>query len=256
MREIMNDEVTILKKRFLELAKRSYQNNMYVFTDFLTISEQAAFFEIEKELSYAGWKLWGGLESCERRMLRFGSEENFGYEEAFPISCIQIRPLIKKFADDLNHRDFLGALMHLGIERNVLGDILIRDKEAFLLCEDSMAQYIAEHLDKVRHTSVSCTLSEEIPRGIEPELESQELITSSNRADSIVSKVYQLSRSQSLTLFREKKVFVDGRQYENNSGILKEGNLVSVRGYGRFIYRGVIQETKKGRIRIEIERYV
>lgn len=252
----MSEEETILKKRFLELAKRSYQNNMYVFTDFLTVSEQACLLELEREISFAGWKLWGGIAGSERRMLRFGSAENLGYEEDFPIRCIQIRPLIKKFADDLNHRDFLGALMHLGIERSVLGDILIRDKEAFLLCEENMAPYIAEHLDKVRHTSVICKMVEDIPQGLEPELRSQELIVSSDRADGIVSKVFQLSRSQSLTLFREKKVFVDGRQYENNSGILKGGDLVSVRGYGRFIYQGIMQETKKGRIRVKIDRYV
>ena len=130
----MNEDITQLKKRFAELAERSYQKNVYVFTDFLNLSEQAVFFEQERELSYAGYTLWGGTESSERRMLRFGTEELLGYEEPFPITCIRIRPAAKKFAEDLNHRDFLGALMHLGIERSVLGDICLRDQEAYLIC--------------------------------------------------------------------------------------------------------------------------
>ena len=75
----MNEDITQLKKRFAELAERSYQKNVYVFTDFLNLSEQAVFFEQEREVSYAGYTLWGGAESSERRMLRFGTEELLGY---------------------------------------------------------------------------------------------------------------------------------------------------------------------------------
>ena len=252
----MNEVITQLKKRFAELAERSYQKNVYVFTDFLNLSEQAVFFEQEREVSYAGYTLWGGAESSERRMLRFGTEELLGYEEPFPITCIRIRPAAKKFAEDLNHRDFLGALMHLGIERSVLGDICLREQEAYLICKEEMADYIVNHLDKVRHTVVKCEQMNEMPTEIQPELKEEELIVSSLRADAIVAKVWQLSRNQSLGLFRGKKVFVNGRQFENNSGIWQEGDIVSVRGYGRFRYDGMLQETKKGRIRFLIQKYI
>ena len=131
----MNQDDELLKKRFAELAKRSYQNNMYTFTGFLNVNEQALFFEIERELSYAGCTLWGGTENSERRMLRFGDSDNLGYEEAFPIACVSVRPLMQKFADSLSHRDFLGSLMNLGIERSVLGDIYVKDKGAYILCD-------------------------------------------------------------------------------------------------------------------------
>ena len=164
----MNEVITQLKKRFAELAERSYQKNVYVFTDFLNLSEQAVFFEQEREVSYAGYTLWGGAESSERRMLRFGTEELLGYEEPFPITCIRIRPAAKKFAEDLNHRDFLGALMHLGIERSVLGDICLREQEAYLICKEEMADYIVNHLDKVRHTVVKCEQMNEMSTEIQP----------------------------------------------------------------------------------------
>ena len=146
--------------------------------------------------------------------------------------------------------------MHLGIERSVLGDICLREQEAYLICKEEMADYIVNHLDKVRHTVVKCEQMNEMPTEIQPELKEEELIVSSLRADAIVAKVWQLSRNQSLGLFRGKKVFVNGRQFENNSGIWQEGDIVSVRGYGRFRYDGMLQETKKGRIRFLIQKYI
>lgn len=252
----MNDADELFKKRLLELAKRSYQNNMYTFTGFLTPNEQALFYEIEKEVSYAGYALWGGSEHCERKMLRFGSEELLGYKEDFPICCVIVQPLMKKFADDLSHRDFLGSLMNLGIERSVLGDIFVKDKGAYILCEETMSNYIAENLSRVKHTSMLCQQTHTMPPEILPNLEETELIVASDRIDAVIAKAYQLSRSQSVELFRGKRIFVNGRLYENNAGILKAGDVVSVRGFGKFIYEGMKQETKKGRYKVVIEKYV
>lgn len=252
----MNQEDELLKKRFAELAKRSYQNNMYTFTGFLNASEQALFFEIEKEVSYAGYSLWGGTESSERRMLRFGSPEQLGYEESFPIACISVKPLMHKFADNVSHRDFLGSLMNLGIERSVLGDVYVKDKGAYILCDQTMASYIADNLSRVKHTSMLCTVTEDMPPEILPELKEADLIVSSDRADAVIAKAYQMSRSQSVELFRERKIFVNGRLYENNSGVLKPEDIVSVRGYGKFIYQGLVQETKKGRMKVRIAIYI
>ena len=253
---VMNQEDELLKKRFAELAKRSYQNNMYTFTGFLNVNEQALFYEMERELCYASPCLFGGTENSERKMLRFGSEAAFGYEEAFPICCVIVKPLMKKFADDLTHRDFLGSLMNLGIERSVLGDIFIKDKEAYILCDAAMASYIAENLSRVKHTSMLCAVSETMPEAIQPSLEAMELIVSSDRVDAVIAKAYSLSRSQSVELFRAKRIFVNGRQYENNSGILKTEDVVSVRGFGKFVFEGILQETKKGRFKVRIQKYI
>lgn len=82
-------------------------------------------------MKFAGITLYGGREEAERKILRFGSEAELGYEQPFPICCIRIRPLSAKFADKLSHRDYLGALMNLGIERSTIGDILPGEGEAF-----------------------------------------------------------------------------------------------------------------------------
>ncbi len=245
-----------IKKRLLDLASRAYQKNTYTFSGFLPPADQSLLYELERELAHIPWTLFGGGEMCERQMVRFGSEDVMGYDEPFPIVCLVIAPVAKKFADALTHRDFLGALMHLGIERDVLGDIIVKENTGYVFCEEAMAAFLQDHLTTIKHTTVSCTITRECPAAAAPELKEEVLNVSAPRCDAIVAKAFGLSRSQVLPLFQTKRVFVNGRIYENNSGTLKPGDVVSARGFGKFIFDGTLSETKKGRIRVAIRRYV
>mgnify|MGYP001525756782 FL=1 len=149
-------EIQQLKNRIRELADKSYNQNQYTFTGFLGLAEQDALWQVEREVKFAGITLYGGREEAERKLLRFGSEAELGYEQPFPICCIRIRPLSAKFADKLSHRDYLGALMNLGIERSTIGDILPGEGEAFLFCLDTIAEFICDNLEQIRHTHVKC----------------------------------------------------------------------------------------------------
>ncbi len=252
----MGSEEEFMKKRFVDLANQSYRNNVYTFTGFLSVGEQDLFWGTLPQIGQITYTLFGGVEGCERQMVRFGSEELLGYEEEFPIRCVEIKPTALKFADALTHRDFLGALMNLGIERSTLGDIFVADKIGYVFCHEKVADYMVSNVDRIRHTSVKCRILMEAPETVRPTLKKENLIVSSQRLDVVISKLFHLSRSQSLLLFREKKVFVNGRCMENNSGVCKEGDVVSVRGFGKFIYCGFVHETKKGNLSISLERYV
>lgn len=245
----------LFRKRLEELANRSYANQQYLFTGFLSAAELDIYYQMEHELSYASAVLFGGTNDCERVMLRFGSEALCGYEESFPIACVAIVPLLEKFGEVLSHRDYLGALMNLGLERSTLGDIIIEGKHAFLFCTEQMAPYILENLDKIKHTNVQCSLAKEIPKSTVVQVERKIVQVGAMRADSIIAKVYHLSRSESLNLFRAKKVFVNGRQTENNSGSLKPEDKVTVRGYGRFCCVNIVGESKKGKLNVEVDVY-
>lgn len=251
----MEAEELLLGKRIEELAGKAYANSQYLFTGFLSMAEQEVYYRLERNISYVPTTLYGGTNDCERVMLRFGSEELCGYEEPFPIACIEIAPMLEKFAEELSHRDYLGALMNLGIERSTLGDIVVIEKTAYLFCTEKMAPYILDNLDKVRHTHVRCTIAPNIPESVITRLETKNCLVSSERADGVIAKLYNLSRNQVTELFRTKKVFLNGRLNENNSAILKAGDRISVRGYGKFIYRGALYETKKGKLSVQAEVY-
>lgn len=248
-------EIQQLKNRFRDLAERSYSQGIYTFTAFLGLSEQEIFWQQEGKLRHAGYAMEGGCQDADRVVIRFGNETELGYQVAFPIVCIHIRPLQQKFADDLSHRDFLGALMNLGIDRSTLGDIKVGDREAYLFCLDSIAEFICENLTKIRHTHVRCAVTENFTDIPQEEPETVNIQVQSLRIDAVLSKVYNVSREKSLELFRAGKVYVNGRLCENNSRLLKAGETVNARGFGKFSLIGEPRETRKGKLAVEAAVY-
>lgn len=248
-------EDEVWEKRFRELAKKSYDGGCYTFTPFLSLDKLSLFYRMEKELSYAGYCLSGGVEGAERQVLRFGDAKTFGYEVDFPISCLLAEPAAPKFAEELTHRDFLGALMSLGVERELIGDMIVREKSCCIFCLERIAGYLAENLTKVRHTGVRLTVLTEMPETAKPLYQEEQVIVSSERIDALIAKLYHLSRSESAGLFPAKKVFVGGRQCESAGYLCKDGDIVSVRGYGKFIVCGDFGVTGKGRLRVTLKIY-
>ena len=246
----------ILKKRLSELAERSYNGSIFTFSDFLGLAEQSALESIRREIAHAGITLFGGVIGAERVMARFGDEEALGYSVDFPIAVIEISPKSHKFSEELSHRDCLGAIMNLGIERDTLGDIVILGKTAYLFTKDTISDYIIENLTKIRHTDVVARRTDELPSG---ELYKTERITvqvSSERLDAVIARAFCLSREESSELFCRGKVFVSGKKTENISYQPRPDDTISVRGYGRFIYRGYKSTSKKGKLNIEIDKFI
>jgi len=254
-REHGMDSNDLMKNRFRELANRCYRENRYTFTDFLGLGELADWFEVEQELRHVPYTMEGGSEGAERVLLRFGSEEMLGYEEAFPIAVLEVAPLQAKFADDLSHRDVLGALMSLGIERSVLGDIFVSKTKTYIVCLSTMVEYICRELTQIRHTSVSVKEIAELPKVAVGEPEEVNVSVSSERIDGVISKVFDLSRSDTVELFRRKLVFRNGRLEENNSRMLAVGDKVTIRGFGRFTVGEFGGVSRKGKQYISIYLY-
>lgn len=248
-------EIQQIKKRFHDLAERSFAQGIFTFTGFLGLGEQELFWQEEPALRYAGCTLWGGFDDAERVMARFGDVGQLGYEDAFPIVCIHISPLAEKFADALSHRDFLGALMNLGVDRGTIGDIRAGGKQAFVFCQKSVAEHICGSLGQVRHTGVQCRIVENALKLAQEEPETVTVQVLSLRVDAVLAKVYNMSREKSLELFRAGRVYVNGRLCESNSRTLKAGETVNARGYGKFTLRGEPRETRKGKLSVEAAVY-
>ena len=239
-------------KRLQELAERSYQNGQYAFTDFLSMAELSVYYENIKKLAFACPALSGGYEGAERQMIRFGNEEELGYTVDFPIDILHITPVSEKFADDLNHRDYLGALMNLGIRREMTGDIVVRGREAFLFCENTLSPFIAENLLKVKHTSVRVEVVAEVPSLAAPEKKEKVVQVQSNRIDAVTARVYGMSRQEAVTLFFEHRVYLNGKECTENAKMLNPGDIISIRGKGRFEYAEELSFSKKGKLNCRV----
>ncbi len=193
----MPDEDRQLKKRFEELAARAALRSQWTYTEFLNLAEQDALSSLRLDTN---WALEGGYDGAERKLAVFGAEEEIGYPAAPPLCCLRVAPVSQKFADQLTHRDFLGALMSLGIRREVLGDIIVEENCGWIFCLDTIADYISEQFAQVKRTTVTVTRVAAPPEHISAPPEMSKIVVSSERLEAVVAAVYMLSRAESQKL--------------------------------------------------------
>lgn len=256
------EEEILLKKRFLDLSNMAYRKDFITFSNFLNLNEINLFYGIVPELK-TRYQLFGGYEYAERQMIAFIPDALLLQEESsekflgeFPIACLKFSPVNSRFAEELTHRDILGALMSLGVERSRLGDIRIDDHKYYIFCEEDLSDYLLDSLTSIRHTGVSGERAEVNAVSFEQKFEELAGTVASPRLDNVVSFVTGTSRNKSAQFIQGQKVFVNAKLISSNSYECKENDVISIRGYGKFIYSGCSGETRKGRIKITVKKYL
>lgn len=246
-------EELLYKKRFIELANTAYFKEYAVFTDFLNLNEQSVFLETVRELPKINFFMWGGAKHTERKMICFSCEKID--TENFPLSVIKVSPIQVKFAENLSHRDYLGALMNLGIERCKIGDIWLHEKNAYVFVDSTLKEYISQELTKVRHTSVRCV---DVEEDFSYEQQYEELVgtVSSIRLDTLITMAFQGSRSNLIQHIAARKVFVNSKLTTSNGYSINPGDIISVRGMGKFIFQEELGVSKKGKIKVILRKYM
>lgn len=248
------NEQELCKKRLIDLSKQADFKGIVTFSDFLNLNEQNIYHTALKEL-YTKTDPFGGYDGAERQMIAF-IPDALCYEWDYPIKCIHIVPKYPKFAEELTHRDVLGALMNLGIERSRLGDILCLEDDYYVFCDEDIFPFIMLELSKIRHTLVELTEETEYQHlQANIHLEEQYDMIASNRIDCIIAKAFHLSRSESAQLLATEKVFINGKCITNCNQSCENGAIVSVRGKARFIFEDCNTTSKKGKLRVKFSFY-
>ena len=242
----------LFKKRISELRKRAEFSYHTEFTDFLTLSE----IETAKTVLHgANYMFFGGVPDAERRMLCIAHSDTEIAPEMFPIKGIRISPKNMKFAADFSHRDVLGSVLGLGLERDVIGDIFVKEKEAYLLCAEHIAAFLTEQLTQVRHTNVVCCIAEADASEFAKEYQEFSRTVSAIRIDAVAAAAFGISRSSAATGISGGKVFINGREITSPAAAVKEQDVISFRGLGKARLKEIGNLTKKGRISVTLERY-
>lgn len=263
----MNKEEELLIKRIQDLAKIADLKCMTTFSGFLNLNEQNILHQTLQKFPWIHCEISGGYEGAERQIAAFvpdalsylieDESSASGFSSfSWPISCIRMEPLNLKFAEPLSHRDILGALMHLGIERSKMGDIAVCENQFYLFCHESMASLICSELTRIRHTSVRCTITDADGFVCTPKTKEITGSVASIRLDALMAVAFQTSRSSLLSLVSDGKVFVNGKLITTNAYTPKDGDLISARGEGKFRFVSALGQTKKGRCLVKIEKYI
>lgn len=260
--EEKKDEL-IFVRHIEELAKSAYYKGINVYTDFLGLAERSLFYRIRKEELLVPYSVYGGFPDAERVKIGFhGAEEGNGeispdaFLDDYPICAVKICPANAKFAENLTHRDYLGAILNLGIDRSTTGDILPAEDAVYLYCDSMIGSFLCENLTRIRHTTVRASVSDRQQMEFERAFETLHANVASLRLDAVIGAAFHTSRSGIAGLIPGGKVFVNGREVLQGSYILKDGDVVSVRGYGKFRYVSQGNMTKKGRLNITLEKYI
>lgn len=242
----------LLVPRIKDLIRLSETSSMPRFIGFLTATEAAEAALAAKGLQ-CRYEFFGGYENAER--VFFGVFPEWCEERSafWPIEAVTFN---YRTQDKLSHRDFLGALMSLGITRETVGDILVEDGRAVAFLNRDVLSAVKNGIDKIGRVGV--TVSEGFSCPI-PEVSAMVDITdtvASLRLDSVVAALIKTSRTKATALIEEGLVAVNSLCVEKCVKTVADGDKITVRGYGKFVIDSTDGRTKKDRIVIKAKKYI
>lgn len=258
----MNEKELLLSKA-ADLKERSADNSVISFTNFLSIDERSTLKAVENlHNKYVRTYYYGGFEEAERTLAIFvpsfyDIEDISAYfsenEDENPLCLIEIT---RDRFTEMSHRDYLGSLMALGIKREMLGDIIITDKGAYLFCLKSISKYICENLRRTGRGSVNCRVVSlsVLPKSAD---NGEEIFCSvaSLRLDCVVAAAFSVSRSSAVEAINKGLVYVDSVQIFKTDLLLSENSKVVFRTKGKAVIKEQTGMSKKGRLHLLVRRY-
>ena len=251
-KEYNGEEIQTVKK-IVELCEASSKSHRMLTTAFLPPIFKKIIPEILRSYEDLDFLVSGGYEDAEY----FKVMVYPGYTSHEMAGIKVIKSTFNSKYGSLGHRDVLGALMGLGIKRQLIGDILVKDSTIQILVDEDMGAYIAAQLDKIGKVKVSSQLMDLDTLVYEPvSYEYSHQTVSSLRLDTIISSAFNMSRSKVVEAIKSEKVKLNHRVETSTSKLVVEKDLVSFRGQGRFILDEVLGLSKKDRQKIIIKKYV
>ena len=249
-----NDELKLLLSKADDAVTISENKYMVKSVGFLTPAERV-FIEKNVKKPFDGRIIWfGGYADAERTLMLAVPEYISDEDAEAEVSAILIRARNLK---EMSHRDFLGSLMGLGFKREMVGDILVFEDRCIIFVRSEIRDYILTNLEKIGRHGIeisSCELNEvEIPQRQTEEIGGT---VAGIRLDSVLSVALKTSRSRAAELITGGLVSLNWEETENVSKSLSEGDIISVRGKGRFKVSCIGGLTRKGRYSITVERYI
>ena len=253
----MIDENDLLIAKVLDKKKICNSKNKITYTDFLNEKEQRV---IEKNVKLENAFFYGVNENADRKILVFYPEKLT--EELVRKSLKNvlsgIRIILKNDQiGDYEHKNYLSALIKIGIDRGKIGDILVDDYGADIIAFDMNKEFIIQSLSELtrfRKANIDIIPIDDIKQKID-RFEESTIIVSSMRIDNIVAELAGCSRANADEYINSEKVFVNYETALKVSKTIFEGDIVTIRGKGKFRIDGLVRNTRNNRFVIKVNKY-
>lgn len=254
----------ILLSRVNDKISEADKNTMITHTSFLSVDELNDVILNKKRIE-SGIRCfyYGGIAEAERKAVFFVPEcfdiKDISlffsqFKEENPLTAVKVT---KDRFSELSHRDYLGALMGLGIKREQIGDIITVDDGAFVICFKNIAGFICENLSKGGRATLKCVTTS-IDNIVLPEekIEIRFHSVASLRLDNIISAGFSVPRSQCEEYINKGMIFVNSVRAIKCDTQIKLNDKIVLRGKGKIVLSEIIGENKKGRVHINIRHYI
>ncbi|MCR4956314.1 MAG: hypothetical protein K6A30_06495 [Lachnospiraceae bacterium] len=240
-------------RRLMDLDNLADTKYMVTYSDFLSVTEYSIFLQNKKEFR-CETLTFSAIDNLERQMVAF-IPDALTFNNNYPITLLKIKYKNTKFAQKLSHKDILGTIMGLSIERRLVGDIFMSGDEFYVLVKNSISDLVIDEIHRIKRTEVVLEKCEIQDISIERKVETHYGTIASNRLDCIVAECGHLSRGRSSDLIKEGLIFINGAQAFRNMQEIKEGDLLSIRRIGKFRVTSIGEVSKKGKIKLTYEKF-
>lgn len=244
----MSDDIFI--KKIQDVIRLSQKYHSPKFSDFLDEEQQVG---IQRQGITEG-VLFGGYQDSERKIFGVFPDWQEPCDEDFPVTALRIT---KKYTKDLSHRHYLGTILSLGIERTKIGDILPDEDGAIVFAVSDIAEFIKDNIRKIAGVGVEIDIldknSIKIP---EKRFELIDIVAASLRLDACLAALLKISRKDAKSLALSGNVSINHIEAKSEDAKLLEGDLLSVRGFGRAEIFDIGGKTRSDRIHITIKKYI
>lgn len=260
----MNNEDKFLLAAIRDRERQCSENSMITNSVFLDMRERSVVASSRREYPDVSTVFYGGFDDAERTVALFlpeyvDADDIHGYfeqcPEADPLAVIEI--VKDKFSPALTHRDYLGALMALGIKREMTGDIIVSESGCRVAVLEKIAPFIAENLVKAGRGSLNAKIiAPHLAReGTKAQGTPDSFTVSSMRLDSVVKNAFRVSRSDAVSAIEGGVVFVNDLECLKPDKKIGAGDKVVFRRKGRIIVTDCSSVSKKGRIIVCIDKF-
>ena len=267
LHKIKKEEENLFVAKILDKLKMCHAKNRFLATDFLSLAQKSLAIDTLKKENNENYEFFGGFSNAERTVIFFYPDTYLSGEEGEDLekkqkiynqflSCIRIIPP-KETISDFTHQMYLGAIIKLGVKREKVGDIIVREDGADIVISKEIEKYLMNNLKlltRFQKAKIEVIDLNDI-KYVEKEKETFNINVPSMRLDAIVGEIAKLSRSASIKYIEEERVFINFKEEIRPTKQILEGDIITIRGKGRFLISKILGKTRSQRLSIEVKKW-
>ncbi|MCI8636922.1 MAG: hypothetical protein HFJ36_03585 [Clostridia bacterium] len=261
LKDYKKQEDKICLSQVLDKIEFSKTREKLEYTDFLDMYQVSLVENFLRKIKFENYQLYGGYEDAERKILVIYPEKydskmlEKNYNKILKIVRIT---LSEEEQGKYSHRNYLGGIVKLGLKREKVGDIIVYNEGADIITLEDFADILKAQLPTLTRFENGKVEINEIQNLQKREIKVEEvkIIVPSFRLDNFVSDLAKTSRSKAVQIIEQERVFVNGQNETKASKAIKVNDIITIRGKGRFVIKGISGTTRSGRNVVVIEKFI